>query len=285
MMDVVLFLALCFGMSYALDLVLYALGGLRSLAAIPLLLARMFVPSISAYLVITRILRADPMAFGVRGASKRRYYAYGLAYPFVVIGLGLISVQLLGTAEISFDPDRVVENILKRAQIAQQLPADVKRTMLLALLPMMVIAPFINSIPALGEEYGWRGYLLDRLLPKCGPMKALTIIGVIWGMWHAPLILMGYNYPNHPDAIGLSTFVAFAALVGIFLGWLRVRSGSVFAPALCHGAVNAYAGLGMAIAYSRDELLTIPLGLPALPALAAPALLACLDLYRRSRWK
>ncbi len=108
----------------------------------------------------------------------------------------------------------------------------------------------------------------------------MAIIGAIWGLWHTPLILMGHNYPNHPNAIGVAMFTAFAVLAGFFLGWLRIRSDSVFTPALCHGAINAYAGLGLIIAYSPDELLTIPLGLPALPAWAILALLACLDLRR-----
>lgn len=286
MRDVALFLVLCFSASYTLDLGLYVLGGLRSWSAFPLLLVRMFIPSAAAYLAATRILKVDPMAFGVKGASKRRYYAYALAYPFVIIGLGLVSVFLLGTAEITINPNLVIRNILKMAGMPhaeqQEIP-QITHEILLTLLLVMVVAPFINSIPALGEEYGWRGYLLDRLLSKIGSIKALTIIGAIWGLWHTPLILMGYNYPNHPDAVGLAMFTAFTVLAGFFLGWLRIRSGSVFTSALCHGAINAYAGLGMAIAYSRDELLTVPLGLPALPAPAILALLVYSDLHRASK--
>src|SRR5690349_19574724 len=52
----------------------------------------------------------------------------------------------------------------------------------------------LNTMLAFGEEYGWRGYLLPKLLPL-GEARAATIVGVIWGLWHAPLLIAGLNYP------------------------------------------------------------------------------------------
>jgi membrane protease YdiL (CAAX protease family) len=57
-----------------------------------------------------------------------------------------------------------------------------------------LVAPFINSLFGLGEEIGWRGFLLPRLLPL-GKPRAYLLLGVIWGIWHAPLIVVGFNYP------------------------------------------------------------------------------------------
>ena len=57
----------------------------------------------------------------------------------------------------------------------------------------MLIGPVLNAIPALGEEWGWRGYLLPRLTGTRGVVAGLLLSGVIWGLWHAPLTLLGHN--------------------------------------------------------------------------------------------
>ena len=56
------------------------------------------------------------------------------------------------------------------------------------------MSPIVNIIACLGEEVGWRGFLLPNLLEKFTPIKATLLTGFIWGVWHAPMIAMGYNY-------------------------------------------------------------------------------------------
>ena len=60
----------------------------------------------------------------------------------------------------------------------------------------MLLGPVL-AIVAFGEEYGWRGYLQSELF-KLGRVRGVLLLGVIWGAWHWPLILMGYNYPGYP---------------------------------------------------------------------------------------
>ena len=100
-----------------------------------------------------------------------------------------------------------------------------------------VAAPLINTLLALGEELGWRGSLLPELLPL-GQRRAILLSGVIWGFWHAPVILQGHNYPSQP-VLGVFLMVVFAVLVGAFFGWLYLRTRSPWAPALAHGSLNA----------------------------------------------
>jgi membrane protease YdiL (CAAX protease family) len=64
-------------------------------------------------------------------------------------------------------------------------------------LASLFVGPTINGIFGFGEEFGWRGYLLPKLIPL-GKIKAYIILGVIWGLWHAPLIVVGFNYPGYP---------------------------------------------------------------------------------------
>jgi len=104
----------------------------------------------------------------------------------------------------------------------------------------LVIGPILNAIPVFGEEWGWRGYLLPQLL-SLGQWPALIISGVIWGLWHAPIILLGYNYPTNP-ALGVVMMTAFCVLVGIILGWTRLATGSVWPAVIGHGSINAFGG-------------------------------------------
>jgi membrane protease YdiL (CAAX protease family) len=75
-----------------------------------------------------------------------------------------------------------------------------------------------------------------------GQWRAIGLSGAIWGIWHAPAILQGRNYPNHPVA-GIFMMVVFCVLLGAIFSWLYLRTRSPWAPALAHGSVNAIAGL------------------------------------------
>ncbi|MGJ8721839.1 MAG: CPBP family intramembrane glutamic endopeptidase, partial [Salinibacterium amurskyense] len=108
----------------------------------------------------------------------------------------------------------------------------------------VAIGALINTIPALGEELGWRGWLLPKLLPL-GIVPAILISGVMWGLWHAPLVLLGYNYPGAPGWLALTAMVGMTIVVGGVFSWLRIRSASVWPAALAHGSFNAAAGFSL----------------------------------------
>lgn len=122
-------------------------------------------------------------------------------------------------------------------------PMPLGTLVLLQVFGGVTVGAVINSLVAFGEEYGWRGYLLPRLMERMGALRGLLLHGAIWGLWHAPLIaLIGYNYPDHPY-LGVPLFVVFCTLMGIVFGWLQLGSKSVWAPSLAHGTLNAVAPL------------------------------------------
>jgi CAAX protease family protein len=101
------------------------------------------------------------------------------------------------------------------------------------------LGPTLGALMALGEEIGWKGYLLGELLPL-GFWRSSFLIGVVWGLWHAPGIFLGSRVGFFADPIAnLLAQVAIAVLLSPLLSWIRIRSGTVLAAAVLHGGVNA----------------------------------------------
>jgi membrane protease YdiL (CAAX protease family) len=159
----------------------------------------------------------------------------------------------------------------------QSTPITPEQFVLIQVAEALTIGTAINSIFAFGEEFGWRGYLLPRLIDLLGPWPGLLLSGLIWGFWHAPLILLaGYEYPKHP-ILGVPLFMVTCMLVGTLFGWLRLVSGSVFASTIAHAAFNAIAALPLILLRGVDPavggVLFSPIGwivlLAAIGSLAA----------------
>jgi membrane protease YdiL (CAAX protease family) len=97
---------------------------------------------------------------------------------------------------------------------------------------------FINSFFAAGEEFAWRGLLQQLLVERLGLWQGLALLGFIWSMWHLPIQLFGYNYPENP-VLG-SLIISPLIMIGysFFMGWLTMYSKSFIPAALAHGAGN-----------------------------------------------
>ncbi|MBN6057114.1 CPBP family intramembrane metalloprotease [Nonomuraea sp. RK-328] len=122
-----------------------------------------------------------------------------------------------------------------------QVPGELSTVVLVQIAIAVLAGPLLNAVPSLGEEWGWRGWLAPRLVAARGTVAGLALSGVIWGLWHAPLTLLGYNYVRLGPWAALY-FVGFCVLAGVVFGWLRLRSGSVWPAVVAHGSVNAVTG-------------------------------------------
>ncbi len=114
-------------------------------------------------------------------------------------------------------------------------------------------------------------YLLPRLSPL-GGVQAAIITGIVWGLWHAPIIILnGYNYPGHPWLGVVMMVIATVALSMIF-AWLRFRSDSIWPSMLAHAAINVQAGFAILLLSRADSLLRAPVELVGLIPMIAFAI-------------
>ena len=122
---------------------------------------------------------------------------------------------------------------------------------LIAVISCLTYAPLVNMLFAVGEETGWRGFLYPQLKTRFGERKGWILGGVIWGVWHWPLIwLLGYEYGTAYvgfPVTGMLAFCVFTVACGILCDWLYERSGCIWMPAVFHGSFNASGTVPIAI--------------------------------------
>lgn len=250
--QIAVFLLIAFGLSWAVALPLWFGDGVSSPWLTLVAVAMMATPAIAALVVVFAVERPPSKAqtLGLRPLPPRRrllgFLALALLVPIGIIAAALVVGSLLGV----YRADLVEFSGFAAAVDAQLATAGVDSlpmpigTLVAIQCAAIVLGAFINAVPALGEELGWRGWLLPKLMPL-GAVPAIVISGVIWGAWHAPLILLGYNYPGVPGWLGVLAMIGMCTVIGGVFGWLRLRSVSVWPAALAHGSFNAAAGMSV----------------------------------------
>jgi len=272
---VVAFVALACGLAWLVALPLWLGDGLASPLTALLLPLMMLTPAIAAIVVVFafRVPRGDRSRFlGLRPLRPVGrfvvFLALGLVLPIAIVvvttlvagALGLVRLDLVGFSGFA-------------EQIASTAPAGTPLPPIAALVALQLVAipvgAVLNSVLAFGEELGWRGWLQTALLPL-GTWPALLITGAVWGLWHAPIILLGYNFAR-PDLGGVLLMVGGCIAWGVLLGWLRLRSASLWPAVLAHGSLNAVGAFVVIVAAAGetpDLALAGPLGVVAWAVLA-----------------
>lgn len=197
-------------------------------AVLPFMIALMWVPALASF--ITRAVRREGFAdvsFRIGGGSGMRAIGAALVLPAAVGAVAYGAAWIIGLAQFVIPAGGwflgVEPGILRFA---------------LSVATATVVGGSIGMITAAGEEFGWRGYLLPRLV-QAGVPWPLVVSGVIWGLWHVPAILTGqYGAGDHP-ILAAALFMVFAIGMSAFWGTLRMRTGSVWSAAIGHGAWNA----------------------------------------------
>lgn len=131
---------------------------------------------------------------------------------------------------------------------------------IITLTSSLVSGISLNTLFAIGEEIGWRGLMLDELRKRFSLLTTSIIIGVIWSLWHAPLIIIfGYNYPTN-RLIGILLYTLICIIWTYILSMLKILGGSIIPAAAMHGTINAVASL-MLFTIPVQRILGMPVGL------------------------
>ena len=258
-----LFLVLTFLVSWTLAFAFFASGG-RTYSASWFVAAVlfMFTPMIAAIAVQKFFYREAVL--GPLGVSFRpsRWMVIGWMFP-ALLAVAATGVSLL-FPDIHFTRDPASANAfqffgkaLSQAQVGelkQQMAELPLHPFFLCVLGGSIAGLTINAVAGFGEELGWRG-LLQREWAGLGFWKSSWCIGFVWGVWHTPFILHGYNYPGHPIA-GVVAMTIWTMLFSPLIAYVRIRSGSVIGAAIMHGALNGTA-IAPALVIRGGDSLTV----------------------------
>ncbi len=216
------------------------LSGFR-FAAIPgafgqmIVMVAMWVPAVATLITVKFVTHEKPALGNFRLGSWKPYVAAALIVPVcfaIVYGL----TWALGFGQPDWTLDQFRAMFFSAGINFPPIP-NPAQPLLGILFASVMVAPFFNGLIALGEEIGWRGYLLPRLMPL-GKTRAYLILGVIWGLWHLPLVLIGFTYPNQP-ILGALLFIAMTSTLGIYINELTIQNNSCLLAAWVHGIFNA----------------------------------------------
>lgn len=258
------FLALAFGISWAGALVLYVarIGFDTLVGTVLLVVAFMWGPAIAAIVVARRRGQSVRKGCGlVRGCLRWLPGAWLLPVGLLVatVAVGAVLPGVSGTTDYA---TYFLESGLSEAdaevmvEILEALPIPAAAVLVLQAL---VVGATVNALAAAGEELGWRRLLLSEIADlEFWPVSLFT--GVVWGLWHAPIIVQGYNFPESP-VVGVAVMtVATVALAPIYT-YVTVRARTVLAPTILHGTYNAVGGLALLYLAGAPNLVIAPVGL------------------------
>ncbi|GAA1216553.1 CPBP family intramembrane metalloprotease [Microbacterium maritypicum] len=262
---VIVFVAVSFALAWLVALPLWLGDGLAEPISVLLLPVMMFTPAVAA-LVVTFVMRVPARGQRARflglwpmRPAKRVIWLMvaGWLVPPLLVGLGILLSAALGFVQLDLTFAAFAAELEKAVPAGTPLPPV--QVIVFAQLAMIPVGGLFNSLFAFGEELGWRGWLLPALRPL-GTWPALILSAVIWGAWHSPVILLGYNF-GRTDLTGVLLMIGGCVAWGILLGWLRLRSASVWPAVIAHGSLNAAAGLVLIVAATQPDMaLAGPLG-------------------------
>ncbi|MGL4911808.1 MAG: CPBP family intramembrane glutamic endopeptidase [Romboutsia sp.] len=247
-----IFLAVTFGLTWSITFYLMTNGGYQNPNLMILLPLCMMMPSVGA--IITTLITKNKLKdtwLKPNFKGNIKYYLIAWFSPVLLIVFGSIVYYLVFPYHFDKNMNVMLMTLKNQLTIAGQVaPSNeqLKGMLIIQVFTGMALAPILNFIPCLGEEFGWRGYLLPNLLEKYSPLKATLISGVIWGVWHAPMIAMGHNYGldyKFAPIGGILAMIVFCMFVGSILSYISIKCKSCIPAAFSHGMLNGMVSIGM----------------------------------------
>jgi len=228
-------------------------------------------PALAAWYSWTKVMKRPFSELELRwqGANKSMLMTIpiwlitfiGFYYLIVFFFGNSISIEAFGLVDFSNEQVFIKLDELSQGQFDPESISIPSPSILLSIIILGgIVAGFTLNLPfTLGEEIGWRGFMFSYF-ETWSITKRVLITGTAWGIWHAPLILMGHNYPLNP-IMGVFMMIAFCIILSFPMDWIRRTSGTILGPAAFHGMINASAAGVMLFIVSGKELISSLVGL------------------------
>jgi uncharacterized protein len=282
---ILIFLAIAFGVPWIADLGIYLSGAMKDNPMQWVTLANTIAICTPALAnVVTRLITREGWGHLWlwpnlrRTASVRdgwKFYLAAWLLPPLAVCVGAAIFYLIFPQ--SFDPN--LGEVRKLFASVPAIAADPWMGMLSIVLQIMFISLIINGIASIGEDFGWRAYLLPKLMERFGGADAVRadavranavranrsisagqiaalLVGVIWSVWHWPLFFLG-TLAGAP-APNLLAYLVFTCALSVFLAWVTLRSGSVWPASIGHGMTNAASVLPVLLFQGQANVLLGP---------------------------
>jgi membrane protease YdiL (CAAX protease family) len=234
MRTIVLFVIVAYSLSSLLGVVFWLAGSQGVTAALPF--ASMFLPAVAV--MIVRALTKEGARIDWTRCPLRYVPLALLLMPVTIHTIALPLLALAGPLPwqdwLTVQPDGLYHSPASRGW------GDLTATGLAArVLLNAVVGVIIVSGLALFEEIGWRGWLLPRLTERMGARLAIVATSIISAFWHVPFGLSGIQRIDGMSPVALALGLPLGVIaIGLVIGWLWVRTESIWIVALAHGAFN-----------------------------------------------
>lgn len=231
-------------------------------------IAVLYMPVPLYTLLLSRLMLGIPVPFrallSLKHITVKKYaLVAGLFLAWAVLMIG--SVAILGWlwpetfGHLATTNGHLVHNLEKLIGTSVDTSAMNMPPTPLAMLPLGILGALmagltVNAIFAMAEEIMWRGYLAQAFAgrPFC---KKYVTIGVLWGLWHIPLIALGYNYGTANALPGSVLFIGFCVVMSLVLGFVVERTRSVWLAAVLHGTFNGFSQVMLLLVVGGSSLL------------------------------
>jgi len=244
------------GLSFGITMILIAIARWKGMTLFDgnliqsqlLILGAMFLPGLSAIFTQWVVLKKPIRSLGFEiGPPVAYLYCFLFVLGMFVIHYGITWLWIL-------PPDFTLNHFMQEYSIEGGLPLPAWQMILSFMLVTLFTSPLMNLIPSLGEEIGWRGFLLPLLKPA-GEINAVIGSAMIWALWHTPMIIfLGFGY-GHQIWPGILLHFLMVTGLGMVMGYLWLKTRSVLLAGFMHGVFNGHAyGVWSMIFVSQNKV-------------------------------
>ncbi|MET4082673.1 membrane protease YdiL (CAAX protease family) [Pedobacter sp. UYP30] len=212
-------------------LIIYSgkIGGGQGLFATGL----MWCPGVSA-LITMKILNRNISELGWKW-GKTKYQVWSYLIPIIYVFITYLIIWFFGWG--GFYNKEFVNGLTKSFGLGE---IGDGATIALYVFLLGTFGMIGSAAHTLGEEIGWRGFLVPELFKKYGFTKTALISGFIWGVWHLPILLFADYNSGIPSWYALSCFMVLIVSMGFVYTWFRMKSGSLWTAVILHATHNLF---------------------------------------------